>query len=1158
VATNLGAAGAAAAAAGSVMTRPDPNKTLAILKDFQRDTVEHVFERMYESQSPATRFLVADEVGLGKTMVARGIVAKVIDRLWETVPRIDIVYICSNSGIARQNINRLNVTGTKNHPLPDRITLLPRDMKNLQQNRVNFISFTPGTSFNLGDGQGKASERALLFQLLPADWLTNRAGAVSVLTGWAGRSGFEERVDSFHRWYDVDATLKESFQKGLAQQEAQSPDASQALRNRFLKLADQLGRREKNLTPEEINERKAIVGTLRNLLAAKCVESLEPDLVILDEFQRFKDLLRATDEASNLARQLFDFPDARVLMLSATPYKMFTMGDEASGDDHYRDFVETISFLQRDELRTSRFKDHLQTYRRELFRIGWDDGSSLRDARSAVEAELKHVMVRTERLAVTPDRSGMLKEVPATVALQDSDVSSFLDLKRVARAINYSDVTEFWKSAPYVLNFMDDYLLKQQFKAEVEKKSAHLTDAVRASNSLLLRPEDIDAYRRIDPANARLRALEADTIDREMWRVLWMPPSLPYYRVGGPFADAPPDLTKRLVFSAWQVVPKVVSALITYEAERRMLSVPADGAAGSHQRTNTQLLRFGVVDNRATGMPVLGLLYPCLTLATEIDPLRLMTEAKTLDSIEAVRRIVTEKCRELLAPLDESIEGGPPDDAWHWAAPLLLDRHYRGRENDVWLGQANLAARWRGLEESESEEIDVDSDRAWTEHVEKARDVVNGKVALGAMPADLPNVLADLALGGPAVCALRAITRTVGGPERMSDRDVRNAAGTAADGIRSLFNQREVLAMLRSDAEPTSYWRRVLDYSVDGCLQAVLDEYAHVLVESCGLVARPWRERAKQIGIEMRDALQLRTANVLADTVYCAENTEVFVGDKLRFRSRFAVRYGSRQRDDGGQAERETDVRRSFNSPFWPFVLCSTSVGQEGLDFHTYCHAVVHWNLPSNPVDLEQREGRVHRFKGHAVRKNIAKAFASKLWHSDEPIRDPWSTLFDIGRTRREESESDLVPYWVFSTEDGSKIERHIPALPLSRDVTKAEQLRKSLAVYRMAFGQSRQEEMVAYLLGKVDAAQLDKASEQLTIKLAPQRGQWPAIAVEPDDVAVEELETIVTEDIGLGALTSLLDEFARSRPPQRTAMDAQGIATLLDDFKMVTQGVTT
>jgi len=39
----------------------------------------------------------------------------------------------------------------------------------------------------------------------------------------------------------------------------------------------------------------------------------------------------------------------------------------------------------------------------------------------------------------------------------------------------------------------------------------------------------------------------------------------------------------------------------------------------------------------------------------------------------------------------------------------------------------------------------------------------------------------------------------------------------------------------------------------------------------------------------------------------------------------------------------------SFQFAFWPFVLATTSVGQEGLDFHTYCHAVMHWNLPAIP-----------------------------------------------------------------------------------------------------------------------------------------------------------------------------------------------------------------
>jgi len=72
-----------------------------------------------------------------------------------------------------------------------------------------------------------------------------------------------------------------------------------------------------------------------------------------------------------------------------------------------------------------------------------------------------------------------------------------------------------------------------------------------------------------------------------------------------------------------------------------------------------------------------------------------------------------------------------------------------------------------------------------------------------------------------------------------------------------------------------------------------------------------------------------------------------------------------------GNVARADAVREAFNSPFRPFILASTTIEQEGLDFHTWCHAVVHWNLPANPVDLEQREGRVHRYKGHAVRRNV-------------------------------------------------------------------------------------------------------------------------------------------------------------------------------------------
>src|SRR5688572_21427346 len=139
--------------------RPDPGRILGGLKDFQRRTVEYAFDIMYRPQGYSRRFLVADEVGLGKTLIARGLVAKAIDHLWDITDRIDVVYICSNSSIARQNITRLNVTGQRDFALASRITLLPTELHQLTSRKLNFISFTPGTSFDLRSSLGTADER---------------------------------------------------------------------------------------------------------------------------------------------------------------------------------------------------------------------------------------------------------------------------------------------------------------------------------------------------------------------------------------------------------------------------------------------------------------------------------------------------------------------------------------------------------------------------------------------------------------------------------------------------------------------------------------------------------------------------------------------------------------------------------------------------------------------------------------------------------------------------------------------------------------------------------------------------------------------------------------------------------------------------------------
>ncbi len=62
------------------------------------------------------------------------------------------------------------------------------------------------------------------------------------------------------------------------------------------------------------------------------------------------------------------------------------------------------------------------------------------------------------------------------------------------------------------------------------------------------------------------------------------------------------------------------------------------------------------------------------------------------------------------------------------------------------------------------------------------------------------------------------------------------------------------------------------------------------------------------------------------------------------------------------------------------------------------------------------------------------------------------------------------------------------PALPLSRDRERMEALQDSLVVYRMVFGQSRQEYLAAFLLSRLDKGSSKEELNKLRIDLSPPR----------------------------------------------------------------------
>src|SRR5579884_1160804 len=579
----------------------DPRPVLAGLKDFQRKTVDHVFRRLYKDRDRVDRFLVADEVGLGKTLVARGVVATAIAHLQQEFgrQRIDVIYVCSNADIARQNIARLRIGQGSEYNLPDRITLLPRHLQSIQSQGLNFISLTPGTSFEPGNRPGKANERVLLFWLLRHAWGWRRhprRGVYRLLQGTTWREEtFRNQVEGnpYQLGRDGDATgesLGEAFARALSEQ----PE----IRKRFDELA---ARCETVRSYPTWSERASMIGDLRYLLARSCVDALKPDLIILDEFQRFRHLLAGEGQPRELAKALFDQRDAKVLLLSATPYKMYTLPDEAEDgqlrEDHYTDFLLTTRFLmERKPNQVRRFEDTLAAFGQALNNVEAVDLGELERLKCDVQRGLSRVMCRTERPAGGQGGREMVSGGGVTLTpLELGDLGTYVATSQVSRFLQAGDVVEYWKSAPYLLNTMEGYKLKTELKKALADPERSVVLLSLLNAAALDGFAGVREYRPVKPANARLRWLSGDSLDAGQWRLLWLPPSLSYYRLGYPFDDDRfARFTKRLVFSAWNVVPQSIAPLLSYRADglilrsvRRQWKYDADG-----RRQTSALLRF--------------------------------------------------------------------------------------------------------------------------------------------------------------------------------------------------------------------------------------------------------------------------------------------------------------------------------------------------------------------------------------------------------------------------------------------------------------------------------------------------------------------------------------------------------------------------------------
>ena len=203
---------------------------------------------------------------------------------------------------------------------------------------------------------------------------------------------------------------------------------------------------------------------------------------------------------------------------------------------------------------------------------------------------------------------------------------------------------------------------------------------------------------------------------------------------------------------------------------------------------------------------------------------------------------------------------GLADERWYWAALAILDGHFYPAHVQKWFGLNDPKMDWRGLIKSKQ---DSDADGNFAEHVDSFREFFNNPERLGEIPGDLVDVLAKAALASPAVVALRSFNRRWPGITPVS----MFAAAKVAVGFRSMYNLPETITLIRGINDQEPYWKRLLEYGAEGNLQAVMDEYLHVLYESLGLSGQSSDEAVSVIADTVAGAVSLRTVNLDYDSI---------------------------------------------------------------------------------------------------------------------------------------------------------------------------------------------------------------------------------------------------------------------------------------------------
>jgi len=500
--------------------------------EFQRNAAKTAIAAF---KSGSKRYLIADETGLGKTIIARAVIDELSKEAIDSGKPFTVYYFGSNLMLLDDTISEKLIKGTewKYHSFPDRLGMMA-GVKISDKSVPNVHVY--GFSANLlGEGGSKGAGN-------PEKWQEEMED--------------EEERPRYNRW-------RQKYNEPLlayADELREKNRITLAEYQDFLKLWD-----KKYIWKKGQGEEGEDITPLRRVFELYTLEKNAPDLIIFDEIHRYDD--KVVEFIGIEGKRKIVLP--KILFLSATPYNFYPnrekdvcAEDEGDGKITKLQNFETLLDILNPEIRKAyeEYKKYKEDERKGL-------------SPEAFSMLLKSTCIyRNERLS---DGNQKYRTLPTV-----EEYSTFF-VKCVKAEKELYKESRYWKLCSGAYSFPVQVYIDEEEKRRSKKQFYKGFASPGNLDGELCYDEDFifGTDHKLKRAGEYWKNLRFACIEyynaKEGRGLLWVPPTVPEYRLCGRFENS--SFTKLMIFSAYKMVPRAVSGIFSaYVSDDINVETPVD------------------------------------------------------------------------------------------------------------------------------------------------------------------------------------------------------------------------------------------------------------------------------------------------------------------------------------------------------------------------------------------------------------------------------------------------------------------------------------------------------------------------------------------------------------------------------------------------------